>query len=157
MLRRVDLPASVAGSLWLSAMPGRFEPWPVALQAMRQQGVNRVLCLTPQDEMDRLSPAYRSAIDGHDLPFKWAHLPMENFGLPTDMAAFEQGIAEVVRALQGGEAVLLHCAAGIGRTGSAAACVVKRLGLTTQEALDRVREAGSNPENAIQSGLVQRF
>jgi protein-tyrosine phosphatase len=51
----------------------------------------------------------------------------------------------------------LHCAAGIGRTGSTAACVLKALGLSTGEALQRVLDAGSNPQNAQQSGLVDWF
>ena len=53
--------------------------------------------------------------------------------------------------------VLLHCAAGLGRTGSAAACLLKALGVEANEALQRVREAGSNPQNAEQSGLVHWF
>ena len=52
---------------------------------------------------------------------------------------------------------MLHCAAGMGRTGSTAACVLKALGLDTAEALQRVRDAGSNPQNAQQSGLVNWF
>ena len=60
-------------------------------------------------------------------------------------------------ALRRGESVLLHCAAGIGRTGTAAACVLKALGLPAQHALQRVRDAGSNPQNAEQSGLVAWF
>lgn len=48
-------------------------------------------------------------------------------------------------------------AAGIGRTGSTAACVLMALGMSTEEALKRVRDAGSNPENALQSGVVEWF
>ena len=59
--------------------------------------------------------------------------------------------------MRAGDAVLLHCAAGLGRTGTAAACVLKALGLDAQEALQRVRDAGSNPQNAEQSGLVHWF
>ena len=65
-----------------------------------------------------------------------------------------QQIADAVRS---GDTVVLHCAAGIGRTGSAAACVLKALGLPTDDALQRVRDAGSNPQNASQSGLVDWF
>ena len=60
-------------------------------------------------------------------------------------------------ALREGQAVLLHCAAGLGRTGTAAACVLKALGLDAPEALQRIRDAGSNPQNAEQSGLVHWF
>ena len=59
--------------------------------------------------------------------------------------------------LRAGDAVMLHCAAGMGRTGAAAACVLKQLGLPEDEALQRIRDAGSNPENAVQSGLVNWF
>jgi len=53
--------------------------------------------------------------------------------------------------------VMLHCAAGLGRTGTAAACLLKRLGLDTNEAMQRIRDAGSNPQTALQSGLVDQF
>ena len=82
---------------------------------------------------------------------------MRNFGLAADMQAFRDGIEEVAQAMARGDAVLLHCAAGIGRTGTAAACLLKRLGLPREQALQRVREAGSNPESAAQSGLVDLF
>jgi protein-tyrosine phosphatase len=91
------------------------------------------------------------------VPFRWLNLPMRNFGLPEDRAAFEQGVRQIAQALQHGDAVMLHCAAGMGRTGSTAACVLKVLGLDTREALQRVRDAGSNPQNAQQSGLVNWF
>ena len=39
--------------------------------------------------------------------------------------------------------MVLHCAAGIGRTGTTAACLLKGLGLSTAQALKQVREAGS--------------
>jgi protein-tyrosine phosphatase len=59
--------------------------------------------------------------------------------------------------VRGGGIVLLHCAAGIGRTGTTAACLLKRLGAPTAVALQRVRDAGSNPESALQQGLIDRF
>ena len=50
-----------------------------------------------------------------------------------------------------------HCAAGIGRTGTVAACVLKQLGLGSEQALQQVRDAGSNPQSALQSGWIERF
>ena len=57
---------------------------------------------------------------------------MRNFGLPEDPAAFRRDMPQIAQALRDGDAVLLHCAAGMGRTGSAAACVLKALGLDTR-------------------------
>ena len=157
LLRRVDLGPDVPGSLWLAPMPGRFEPWADFVAAHRRAQLALVLCLTPRDEIAGVAPAYHRALVEGKLPFRWLNLPMRNYGLPLDMPAFRDGIAQAAVALRGGEAVLLHCAAGIGRTGTAAACLLKQLGLSTDEALRRVRDAGSNPENAVQSGLVDWF
>jgi protein-tyrosine phosphatase len=82
---------------------------------------------------------------------------MRNFGLPLEPEAFRAGIELAADRLAAGDAVVLHCAAGIGRTGTAAACLLKQLGWPVEEAVRAVRAAGSNPENALQSGLVDWF
>jgi hypothetical protein len=156
-LRPVALPAGVPGRLWLSSMPGRFESWSAFEAQARGAGLALVVCLAAREEVCELSPQYDQALATGGAPFRWMHLPMRNFGLPDDPAGFRRDVQEVVRALRDGQAVLLHCAAGLGRTGTAAACVLKALGLDAQEALARVREAGSNPQNAQQSGLVSWF
>jgi protein-tyrosine phosphatase len=116
-----------------------------------------VVCLTPRSELAELSPRYHAALAQGKAPFRWLNLPMPNFGVPQDATGFRRDVREIAHALEQGHAVMLHCAAGMGRTGSTAACVLKSLGLTTEEALQRVRDAGSNPQNAQQSGLVDWF
>lgn len=156
-LRPVELPDSVTGSLLLGGMPARFEPWSAFEVRARAASLGLVVCLTPSAEIEELSPSYHAAVAQGTLPFRWLHLPMRNFGLPEDPAAFRDGIRQVAEALRAGDAVMLHCAAGLGRTGTTAACVLKALGLSAEEAMQRVREAGSNPQNAQQSGLVTWF
>lgn len=156
-LRPVDLPASVKGTLLLGGMPARFEPWSAFEVRARAASLSLVVCLTPRIEVEELSPAYHAAVTQGTLPFRWLHLPMRNFGLPEDAAGFRDGIHQVAQALRAGDAVMLHCAAGLGRTGTTAACVLKVLGMVAEDAMQRVREAGSNPQNARQSGLVTWF
>lgn len=156
-LRRVELPPGPAGSLWLGSMPGRFESWASFRAEAAQAGLAQIVCLTPRSELAELSPAYLAALDGDNLGFRWLHLPLRNFGVPEDAAGFRREVLQVAQAVQRGDAVFLHCAAGIGRTGTAAACILKALGLTAEDALQRVRDAGSNPQNAQQSGLVDWF
>lgn len=155
--RSVALPTGVPGPLWLSSMPGRFESWPAFEAEAERSRLALVVCLTPRAELAELSPAYHAAVVAGRVPFRWLHLPMRNFGVPEDAAGFRREVNSVADALRRGDAVLLHCAAGMGRTGSAAACVLKALGLSSAEALQRVRDAGSNPQNAQQSGLVEWF
>jgi protein-tyrosine phosphatase len=157
MLRSLPVSDLAPGALYLSSMPGRFEPWSDFLAAARSQHLALVVCLVPPDEIASVSPAYWQAVAAGSVPFRWLNPAMQNFGLPRDMPAFRSGVTRAADALRAGDAVLLHCAAGIGRTGSAAACLLKQLGLPTHEAIERVRAAGSNPENALQSGLVDAF
>jgi protein-tyrosine phosphatase len=155
--RPVRLPEGVPGSLWLSSMPGRWEPWHEFEADAARAGLAFTLCLTEPEEIARNAPAYRAALDAGRMPGRWLNVPVRDFGVPADEADFRAAMEAVVSALGAGEAVLLHCAAGMGRTGTAAACVLKRLGLPASEALQRVRDAGSNPESAAQSGLIDRF
>lgn len=156
-LRRVSLPSDVRGQLWLGAMPGRFEAWSAFETQAERSRLALVVCLTPRGELAELSPDYHAAVVAGRVPFRWQLLPMRNFGLPEDPAGFRRDIQTIADALRAGDAVMLHCAAGMGRTGTAAACVLKALGLDAGEALQRVRDAGSNPQNAEQSGLVDWF
>jgi protein-tyrosine phosphatase len=155
--RSVRLPGDVRGSLLLDAMPGRFEPWSAFEARARTAALHLVVCLTSRGEIEELSPGYHGALAQGALPFRWLNMPMRNFGLPEEPAAFRAGVEQIAQALRAGDTVMLHCAAGLGRTGSTAACVLKALGLPARDALQRVRDAGSNPQNAAQSGLVDWF
>ena len=148
---------SVPGHIWLGPMPGRLESWDAFLADAERHALARVVCLTPRHEIASLSPAYLTAITQDRLPFTWQALPMRDLGLAEQAQAFRDGIEVVAQAVRAGDAVFLHCAAGIGRTGTAAACLLKHLGLPTGLALQRVREAGSSPESALQSGLIETF
>ena len=156
-LRLLDTLDRCPGELWLGSMPGRFERWSEFVTIARRHKLSLVVCLAPPEEVASLSPSYWQAIAEGSLDFRFLSLPMQNYGLPRDLAGFRDGIAQMAERLKAGDTVMLHCAAGIGRTGTAAACLLKHLGLETEEALQRVRDAGSNPENAVQSGLVDQF
>ena len=155
--RSVTALPDTPGRIWLASMPGRLEPWASFLADVSQATIARVVCLTPRHEIVSTSPAYLAALTRGDLPFTWQHLPMRDLGLAEQAQLFRDGIEAVAQAVLAGDAVLLHCAAGIGRTGTAAACLLKRLGLPSALALQRVREAGSDPQSAAQSGLIERF
>jgi atypical dual specificity phosphatase len=156
-LRSLELPSDVLGRVWLSAMPARGERWEHFLGEAKDAGITEVVCLTPRHEIASVSPVYGAALEAGDLPFRWRNLPMHNFGLAMHAEAFREGIDQIAASVRAGERVLLHCAAGIGRTGTAAACLLKRLGVPRQRALQQVRAAGSNPESALQSGLIDSF
>jgi protein-tyrosine phosphatase len=152
-----SLPLPVPGRLWLHAMPGRREDWERFVALAREAQLQRIVCLTPRGEIAALSPEYLAAIEQNALPCALQEIAMADFGVSADAQAFAAAVRELAEALRAGESALLHCAAGIGRTGTLAACVLKALGLPTEQALRRVAEAGSSPQSAIQSGWVDAF
>ncbi|MCV2370916.1 protein-tyrosine phosphatase family protein [Roseateles oligotrophus] len=155
--RSLTLPPKLSGRLWLNSMPGRLESWGAFLDEARLRDLNLVVCLNPLEEVAGLSPSYHKAIAEGRLPFRWQHLPMRDFGLGADPAAFRLGVEQLTHSLLLGEQVLLHCAAGLGRTGTVAACVLKQAGLSREAAVAHVRAAGSRPESALQSGWIDQF
>jgi Tyrosine phosphatase family len=69
----------------------------------------------------------------------------------------------IVRRLQTGDGVVVHCAGGTGRTGTVIGCVLRLLGFSALEVisyLDNLHKARGRsgwPESEWQSRLIQRF
>jgi atypical dual specificity phosphatase len=66
------------------------------------------------------------------------HLPVRDFTAPTP-EQLALGVAEIERSLREGKTVAVHCGGGLGRTGTLLACYLVSRGLTTVDAIARVR------------------
>lgn len=136
-------------------MPGAYEPLSSALHAMREEGINEIVCLAPPSEIDDLAPAYHQLLKAGP-PWPVVHEPVEDFGAPSDDISFDSLVREIAGKLLAGRHILMHCGAGIGRTGTLAAAVLCSLGLDLDDSLEAVRTAGSDPETDEQRALLRR-
>ena len=150
----MKLPSGVAGRLFLGSMPGRYEVFREARQAIIEHGIARVVCLVPADELLDKSPLYARAVREESVPWVHESFPIEDFEAPADREAFWALARRAATLLAAGETILVHCAAGIGRTGTLAVCVLLALGLSAAEARAAVRRAGSSPQTAAQEDIV---
>src|SRR3954447_10379812 len=107
-LRSLRLPAGIPGQVWLGSMPGRFESWKAFQDEAGRTRVGTVVCLAPRSEVAELAPEYHAALAKGGLPFRWMLVPMRNFGLPEDPAAFRRDIAALAQEVRSGDVVLLH-------------------------------------------------
>ena len=75
--------------------------------------------------------------------FDWVHLPIPDMCAPdADFArAWAKSGAPISRYLQDGEKIVVHCAGGLGRTGTVVARLLVDLGMPPAEAIATVRRA----------------
>jgi protein-tyrosine phosphatase len=154
VLRPVRLPEGVMGRLYLAAMPGRHGPLEQMWEALRREGIDVVVCLAEPAEICGKSAAYTDALEVQAVPCPVEAFPVADFGVPDDHEAFWALARRLGRRLAGGERVVIHCGAGIGRTGMLATCVLLALGEARARAEQAVSAAGSHPETAAQRALV---
>jgi len=157
VLRPVTLPDSVDGKLFLSRMPGRFEPLAEAEKALVASGIQHVVCLASEEEIKHKAPEYWAAIEeGRFLEaYIWEQFPIPDFGVPEDKEGFLKLARSIADRLRSGQSVLIHCGAGIGRTGTLAISALIALGMELDEASKIVHAAGSGPETGEQKNLVR--
>jgi atypical dual specificity phosphatase len=103
---------------------------PEDLAWLRQQGVQLLLTLSE-------APLRRDWVN--DAGLLVLHVPVEDMEAPTQ-AQLDRCVSAINRARSQGMGVAVHCAAGLGRTGSILAAYFVAQGFTARAAIERVRE-----------------
>lgn len=87
--------------------------------------------------------------------------PIRDVSVPTSMKSFAKVIREIVRQLNDGKRVVVHCKGGLGRTGLTAACAivaVSRNHINSSEAIKMVRQVRPGAvETSQQENFVALF
>jgi atypical dual specificity phosphatase len=138
------LPGQLAGS----GRPGRYRSIGEDLAFLRDQGIQVIISLL--ETTLNLQDYLRESFEPH-------HFPVEDFTAPT-IAQVTEACRTIEEALDQGKKVLVHCNAGIGRTGALLACFLVHRGVKPSEAVAEVR--GKRPmslETREQVDMVRRY
>jgi protein-tyrosine phosphatase len=154
MFRRVDLPAGISGRLLLHSMPGRFEAIERVWHQVRIDAVGAIVCLNEEYEIRVKSSRYAEALESGAVPCYVLPFEIREGGVPEDRDAFWALANDVAKRLRCGQAVLIHCAGGVGRTAMLAVSVLLALGEPINEAESAVSRAGSTVETMPQIEML---
>jgi len=154
MFREVNFPADVPGRLLLHSMPGRWEPLQSFLAEGDHANLTGIVRLTDLAELRQKSPEYADALQEGRIPCEVLACEMPDYGVPGDRRAFWALARDVAGHLKDGQVWLVHCGAGIGRTGAFAAAVLIALGQPVELARLAVSKAGSGSETDDQLDLI---
>ncbi len=141
----------VPGSIGLSACPGSFfvfssdgdpmEDLPKDLDHIKDWGASGVVTLLEEHEMHRLGLAdLAEEVENRDM--WWMHLPIRDMKPPPkdfEMLWFSAG-PKLHESLRRGDKFVIHCLAGLGRTGTIAAKLMIELGVKPKDAISTIRE-----------------
>lgn len=136
-----EFPFHMAGKVFRSPTPGSrmFDPENKVLGLFKEKGINTVVVLNDEDEHVRhtgrlLLKRYRQA------GYRIIYAPIPDFSAP-ESGYWDNAITETIQAIQNGENVVIHCHAGIGRTGIFVALMASQLlDLDGEQAVAWVRQ-----------------
>jgi len=130
------------GKRQYNAMSGRWNrDLDLDLDAIAHWGAGTVVSLIEDHEAIELG--VKSTPERMPPGIEYLNLPIRDMGVPG--AQWESRWSEVgprlADQLNQGEAVLVHCKGGLGRSGTVAARLLVELGLSAEQAIDKVRQA----------------
>ncbi len=157
-----ELSVGERGLLGMCCCPGRFEGEAGAFARQRDvhADLGAIASWRPDLVVSLVEIHEFSMLGVPDLPrqlerqFNWKHWPVRDLQAPTGDGSAASFLDEISAGLRRGDRVLLHCAAGLGRTGTLAARLLIVSGSAAVNAIATVRQARPG---AIESDAQEGF
>jgi protein-tyrosine phosphatase len=159
------LAAGSPGALGMTLLPGKKRrgyggpQWRDSAADARRlreaHGCTTFLLLVEDIDLE-MSRAWGTVPALEQLGIRVIRHPIRDMHVPADEAAFRATLDEVIARLRAGERVVVACRGGLGRTGTAVACILVDGGLSPSAAIARVRAARPGTiERRVQELFVQ--
>jgi ADP-ribosylglycohydrolase/protein-tyrosine phosphatase len=164
-----DVPglASAPGALGMTLLPGKRRDgysgphWrDPAADARRLRDVHAcdTFLLLVEDVDLAVSRAWATVPALEAAGLRVVRHPVPDLDVPRDPAAYRVTLDDVLARIRGGERVVVACRGGLGRTGTAVACLLVDGGVPPDEAIARVRAARPGTvERRVQEDFVRSW
>lgn len=138
ILYKLSIPA-IQGQLSIMAKPIGGEWLDDSIQGLKLLGVDGIVSLLERPEQYELGLAQQAdCCQTHGLSY--LNFPIPDRGLPTTLKALALA-KQLYAEISAGQHLVIHCRAGIGRTGIIAGAVLVASGIDPQLALTRISQA----------------
>lgn len=144
-MQQVRLPSRYKGRVYLHRMPGSREPLSRFVREATEKKISLIAVLATGAEIKDGSPEYLEAIEADSLGMEVLLCPLSGDTAPFKNKQLPKTIHRVADEIQRGGRALIHCSAGVERTGTVATCVLVQLGVPLSTAQRLVLQAGSGP------------
>jgi len=126
------------------------------LSKLSEMGVHHILSLLTAEEVNELGLQAEPAAS-RACGITFYSFPIPDRGTPDNETAFIELIHKLSRAERAGHGVAVHCRAGIGRSGLAAAALLVSRGFDAAEAFDLISERRrvTVPDTGIQKTWIR--
>jgi protein tyrosine/serine phosphatase len=126
------------------------------LEMLKQNDINTIVVLLSERSM--INRYGKSLVDIYkEAGYKVIHYPIRDFEAPEDLETFHKLITKISNALKSGN-VLMHCGAGLGRTGLVAAGLAIFKGFKPHGAISIIRNARPGTvESVIQEDFLREY
>jgi protein-tyrosine phosphatase len=110
------------------------------IRILKREGADvLVSLLTPEEDIELALELERAACSGHGIRFR--SFPIPDRDVPSSTEAFLKFIETLHHDLLQGRSIVAHCRAGIGRSSLLLASLLRREGLSTDDAFRRITQA----------------
>jgi protein-tyrosine phosphatase len=110
------------------------------MKALKGSGVDVVISLLEREEIAELD-----ILDEQQLcranEISFLSFPITDRSVPSSKREAADFAQSILRLLQSGKSVVIHCRAGIGRSGLMAACVLMMSGVSVDSAFEKIERA----------------
>ncbi len=128
------------------------------LLALNAASVKTVVSLLEMDEMRELG-LHKEAYYCAEIGLKFFSFPIKDRGVPESYNSLNALIEQIYSDICSGNAVVIHCRAGIGRTGLVAGCLLHRLQISFEDIFPMLSHARGVevPDTQEQVDCVKNF